>query len=172
MCKKSIFKNLLMKLTKDCTFSMNNRLIKQIDGCCMGCPISVVFADIYMCQMEDEVVVPIKPKFYKRYVDHTYVRRKKNTKDERFENLNRYYDNIKLTIEENPTKFLDTGIVRHNSAIATKVYTRPKKFPVHWSSKIPLRYKRNAIIEELHRAYKIASNFSNELKRFPNSYDK
>ena len=25
----------------------NNRLIKQIDGCPMGGPISVVFADIY-----------------------------------------------------------------------------------------------------------------------------
>ena len=29
---------------------------------------------------------------------------------------------IKLTIEENLTKFLDTEIVRHNSAIINKVY--------------------------------------------------
>ena len=86
----------------------------------MGGPISVVFADIYMCKMED-VVAPLKPIFYKRYVDDTYVRRKKNTTDELFEKLNTYHDNIKLTIEENPTKFLDTEIVRHNSAIITKV---------------------------------------------------
>ena len=70
--------------------------------------------------------------------------------------------NIKLTIEENLTKFLDTEIVRHNSAIITKVYTRSKKFPVHCSSKIPLRYKRNAITGELHTANKTVSNFSNE----------
>ena len=73
-------------------------------------------------------------------------------------------------IEENPTKFLDAEIVRHNSAITTKVYTRSKKFLVHWSSKIPLRYKRNAKTGELHRANKIASNFSNEMKRIKIKY--
>ena len=109
MCKKSIFKKLLIKLMKECTFSVSNRLIKQIDGCAMGGTISVVFADIYICKMVDDVVAPLKPIFYKRYVDDTYVRRKKNTTDELFENT--YHDNIKLTIEENPTKFLDTEIV-------------------------------------------------------------
>ena len=61
-------------------------------------------------------------------------------------------------IEENPTNFIDTEIVRHNSAIITKVYTSSKKFLVHWSSKTLLRYKRSAITGELHRAKKIASN--------------
>ena len=150
--------------------SVNNQLIKQIDGYPMGGPISVVFADIYMCKMEDDVVAPIKPIFYKRNVDYTYIRRKKNTKDELFEKLNTYHDNIKFTIEENPAKFLDTEIVRHNSAIITKVYTRSKKFPIHWSSKIPLRYKRNAITAELHRANKIASNLRDELKRIKIKY--
>ena len=46
MRKKSIFKKLLIKLTKECTFSVNNRLIKH--GCPVGGPMSVVFADIYM----------------------------------------------------------------------------------------------------------------------------
>ena len=136
-----------------------------MNGCPMGGPISVVFADIYMCKMEDDVVAPIKPIFYKRYVDDTYIRRKKNTKNELFENLNTYHDNITFTIKENPTKFLDTEIVRNNSAIIIKVHTRSKTFPVHWSSRIPLKYKRNAITGELHRASKIASNFSDKLKR-------
>ena len=48
MCKKSIFKKLLIKLTKECTFSINNQLIKQIDECPMGGPVSLVFTDIYM----------------------------------------------------------------------------------------------------------------------------
>ena len=98
MCKKSVFKKLLIKLTKECTFSVNNRLVKQIDGYPMGGPISVVFADIYMCKMEDDVVAPIKPIFYKRYVDDTYIRRKKHTKGELFEKLNSYHHNIKFTI--------------------------------------------------------------------------
>ena len=90
----------------------------------LGGPISVVFEDIYMCKMEDDVVAPLRPIFYKRYIDDTYVR-KKITIDELFEMLNTYHDNIKITIEENPTKFLDTEIVRHNSAIITK-------FPFTW----------------------------------------
>ena len=89
---------------------------------------------------------------------------KKNTKDELFENFDTYHNNIKLTIEE-PTTFLDTEIVRYNSAVISKVHTRSKNFPLHWNSKIPLRYKYNAIIRELHRANKIALNFNNELKR-------
>ena len=67
----------------------------------------VVFADICMCKMEDYVVPPIKPIFYKRYVDNTYIRVKKHIKDKLFENLNIYHDNIKLTIEGNPTEVLD-----------------------------------------------------------------
>ena len=63
MCKKSIFKKLLIKLTKECTFWVNNGLIKQIGGCPMGGPISVVFADIYMCKMEDDFLAPLKPIF-------------------------------------------------------------------------------------------------------------
>ena len=73
MCNKSIFKKLLIQITKESTFSVNNRLIKQIDGCTMGGPISMVFVDIYMCKMEDDVVATLKPIFYKRYVDDTYV---------------------------------------------------------------------------------------------------
>ena len=55
-CKKFIFTNLLKKLTQECMFSINNRLIKQIDGCPMGGPISVVFSDIYVCKMEEDIV--------------------------------------------------------------------------------------------------------------------
>ena len=39
------FKKLLRKLTQECVFSINSRLIKQVVGCPMGWPISVVFSD-------------------------------------------------------------------------------------------------------------------------------
>ena len=35
----------------------------------MGGPVSVVFLEIYMCKMEEGIVVPAKLIFYKRYVD-------------------------------------------------------------------------------------------------------
>ena len=38
-------------------------------------------------------------------------------------------------------------------------------YPVHWSSKVPFRYKKNATNGELQRAKKISSNFRSELAR-------
>ena len=75
LCKKSIFKKFLIKLTKEPVFSANNRFIKQTDGCPMRGPMSVVFSDIYMCKMEEDVEKPLKTIFYKRYVDDTYVKK-------------------------------------------------------------------------------------------------
>ena len=46
----------------------------------------------------------------------------------------------------------------------TKVWNKSKKLPVHWSSKIPTRYKRNAITGEFHRAKRIANGFNFEVK--------
>ena len=151
-------------------FPVNSRLIKQIDGCPMGGSLSVVFSDIFMCKIGEDVVVPAKPIFYKRYVDDTYIRSRKNVNDELFQNLNCYHTNIKLTLEENPRKFLDTEIIRKNHAISTQVFTKLTKFHVHWSSKIPTNYKRNAITIELHRAKKIATNFDKELRRIKTKF--
>ena len=52
----------------------------------------------------------------------------------------------------------------------TKVYNNSKKLPVHWSSKIPTRYKHNAITGELHRAKRIANHFNFEIKRITKSF--
>ena len=128
----------MFRLTKGCIFSVTEKSLKQIDGCPMVGPISVVFSDIFMCKMELDVVVPAKPIFYKRYVDDTYVRRKKNDVDKLFEELNSYNKNIKLTLEVNQKKFLDTELVRENGQITTQVFSKSTKLPVHWSSKIPV----------------------------------
>ena len=169
-CKKSIFIKLLKKLTQECVFTINNRLIKQVDGCPMGRSISVVFSDIYVCKMEEDIVIPANPIFYKRYVDDTDVRRKKCETYKLFIDLNSYHENIKLTLEINSNKFLDTEIIRTSHGIKTQVYNQAKKLLVDWSSKVPYKYKRNAITGELHRAKRIASNFDNETKRIRNKY--
>ena len=46
--------------------------------------------------MEFDVVKPLKPKRYKRYVDDIYSKRIKNQPDKLFEELNNYHPNIKL----------------------------------------------------------------------------
>ena len=106
---------------------------------------------------------------YKLYVDDRYVRRKKNIRDMLFEDLNSY-QNIKLTTEVNPSKFLDTELIRGKGSVLTQVFNKPHKFPVHCSSEIPIRYKRNAIIGELHRAKRITSNFGKEIRRIKEKY--
>ena len=95
---------------------------------------------------------------------------KNNETDELYNALNSYHQNIKLTFDLDLTKFLDTEILRSNSKIKTQVYDKMKELPVHWTSKIPVRYKRNAILGELHRAKKIASSFDIEIKRIVNKY--
>ena len=46
------------------------------------------------------------------------------------------------------------------------------KLPIPWSSKVPKRYKRNAIVGDLHRAKRIGSDFDQEIKNIKTKYRK
>ena len=59
----------------------------------MGGPFSVTFSSIYLTKLEKDKVKPLKPKFYRRYVDDVISRRLKNTRDSLFEKLNNYEKN-------------------------------------------------------------------------------
>ena len=84
--------------------------------------------------------------------------------------MNSYHLNIKLTLEENPRKVLDTKIIRKNNTISTQTFTKLTKFPVHWSSNIPINYKQKSITSQLHRAKKLAMNFEKKLRRIKKNY--
>ena len=105
ICSKTIFKRLLYKLTTEVSFQFNYKLFKQTNCCTMGGPLSVPLSDIHMIRMETDVVVPIRPIFYKRYIDYIHNRRQKNTSDVLYDALNNYHPKIKLTIETNPQRF-------------------------------------------------------------------
>ena len=68
----------------------------------------------------------------------------------KFHALNNYHENIKLTIEISPSKFLETQIIYVEGKYITKFHRKESKIPIHWSSKIPERYKRNTITTDLH----------------------
>ena len=76
-----------------------------------------------------------------------------------FKKLNDYHPKIKLTIEINPAKFLDTEIIILNNEVVTYVLRKENKLPVPWESKVPKHYKCNTLLGELHRIKKISSNF-------------
>ena len=90
----------------------------------MGGAISVIMSGIHMKRMEKDCVAPLNPKFYRRYVDDTITKRKKNaTNDELFANMNSYHKNIKLTVESNPTRFLDTAFnFNPDGSMITKLF--------------------------------------------------
>jgi hypothetical protein len=144
--------------------------IPEIDECQMGGPLSGTFSGIFMVKLERHVVVPRNPPLYRRYVDDSFNRRTKGVPDELFEALNTYHRNIKHTQEVSPKHFLETNIAYRNNEAITSVHVKPGKIPVRWSSKVPKRYKRNAINGELHRARRVASNFEEEIKRIKTKF--
>ena len=81
--------------------------------------------------MKKDVVAPAKPIFYKQCVDNAYLSRIKSMKDESFDKLNSYQEKIKLAIDINPRKILDSEIIRTKDTLTTQVYNKRKKFPVH-----------------------------------------
>ena len=103
-------------------------------------------------------------------MDDTYVKRKRNKSDTLFNALNSYHPNIKFTLEQNPKRFLNSQIIKENNEIKTQVFVKKSMYPVHWSSKVPFRYKKNAINGELQRAKKISSNSQSEIARIKASF--
>ena len=96
----------------------------QVHGCLMGGTISVVLSNTFCVKIEIDVVKLLKPKLYKSYVDDIYSKRIKNQPHKLFEKLNDYHLNIKLTIEVNPSKFLDMENIIKNGIIETSVVVK------------------------------------------------
>ena len=126
MCTKSLFNNTF--------FSFNNEYYRQIDGTPMGSPISPLFADIVMDDLETYCLRSLKenhdvnPLFYFRYVDDTIMCINKTHIDLVLETFNIYNNKLKFTYElEQDTKinFLDMTIIRYNNTIITDWFNKP-----------------------------------------------
>ena len=116
-----------------------------------------------MNKMERDVVIPSKPKFYKRFVDDIYRRRKRNEPDELFDKMNSYHPYIKLTIEINLQKILDTKIIKTSNQVQCFMYQQGNKQPIHWNSAVPKSCKRNVIIGDVHRAKRKSCDLDYEI---------
>ena len=112
--------------------------------------------------MENDVVIPSKPIFYCRFFDDIYSRRKLGD-NVLFDQLNSYHPNIKLYIEVNPSKFLDTKLANINGTYKFNVYRKNTKLTSPWTSRFPKHYKQNTINGDLHHSKRISSNFDKEI---------
>ena len=96
----------------------------------MGSPFSATLTDIYMIRTEIDLVVPIRPIFYKRHVDDIYNCRQKNTVDKLCNGLSDYHPKVKRIIETSELSFLDTEIIQNNGMIETLVHRKRTKLPL------------------------------------------
>ena len=77
--------------------------------------------------------------------------------------MNSYHRKINLTIEINPSKFLDTKIVRNKNEIKCFPHHKDNKLPFHCKSAVPRNYKKHVIVGDIHRANKISSVLEKEI---------
>ena len=91
-----------------------------------------------------------------------FVEKLKGETDELFQKLNEHHPNIQFTKESDLNAFIDTELQLVDETYHTNVFRR-NKLPVNWNSKIPKKFKRNALNTDLHRAYQIATSFEEEL---------
>ena len=104
-----------------------------------------------------DLVLPLKPKFYCLFIDDTYRRRKKNKPEELFSKVNSYHPNMNLTIEINPSKFLDTKIPANKNEIKCFSHHKDNKLPFHWKFAMPGNYKKYVVVETLIVLIKLVS---------------
>ena len=89
-----------------------------------------------MNKMEMDIVLSLKAKFYHRFVDDTYRRKKKNQSDELSSKLNSYHQDINLTIGINPSQVLDTKTALKKKEITCFFSHNDEKLLHHWKSAV------------------------------------
>ena len=164
-----IMKELLLTCTTETPFKHpNGNVYIQTDGVSMGSPLGPLFANFYMCHLENEILsqysAESKPKIYCRYVDDIFLLLRDPSLifelKQKFENSSV----LKFTheLEKNKTiNFLDVKITASHQALNTEVYVKPTNSGqcINFNSIAPTRYKTGVIKTLLNRAYKISSTY-------------
>ena len=69
--KREELRNLLEICTKEMHFSFNGEIYKQVNGVAMGSPLGPVIANIFMAELEKQIIPQLgnKVSLWMRYVD-------------------------------------------------------------------------------------------------------
>ncbi|XP_057310566.1 uncharacterized protein LOC130648530 [Hydractinia symbiolongicarpus] len=144
---------------------------KLVDGVAMGSPLGPVLANIFMVELEKEIVPKLENsvKFWKRYVDDTICFVKENQINNVLVTLNSYHSNIQFTYEvenDNYIAFLDVKVKRMNDgSFNTSIYRKDTNTDIymHWISFAPRAWKVGTVKSLVLRAFNICSS-SQDLK--------
>ena len=117
----------------DSFFIFDGQYFEQIDGLAMGSPLSPTLANIFLCHHESQWISDcpnsFKPKYYKRYMDDTFLIFEDEDQAKQFlAYMNGRHEKIKFTIEteqENKIPFLDVLVSKREDHMDLGIYRKP-----------------------------------------------
>ena len=148
-------------------FLFQGNYFEQTQGAAMGSPVSPVLANLYMESFEDRALSSAvnPPRWWKRFVDGTFVILKKDHKEEFLHHINSVDPSIQFTTEEQKEDcsmpFLDILVTpQEDGTLTSKVYRRPTHTDqyLQWDSHHNLACKYSVINTLTHRAKAVCSN--------------
>ena len=168
-----ISRNVLEKLLRVCTLESPFRgpdgtLYRQKDGVAMGSPLGPLFANFYMCHIENQVLQQrdIRPDLYVRYVDDILVCVRDEDQLKALKEAFEEQSVLRFTYElsnHNKIAFLDVWIEAEGGKCVTSVHRKPTDEGncLNARSECPERYKSSVIKSFVRRALTHCSTWEN-----------
>ena len=143
--------HLLSFCLKTTQFTYNGTYYQQVFGTAMGSPVSAVIANMAMEDVEQRALAtsPVKPFFWKRYVDGVISAVSGNEAERLLSHLNAVEPSIQFTLEREKDRhlpFLDLNVSRGvQGNLETSVYRKPTHTDKYlaFDSHHPICYKKS-----------------------------
>ena len=163
--RREHMEELLLLCTQGVPFTFNNETYAQVDGVMMGSPLGALFANIFMCELENNIIPRLHGIIgnWTWYVDDTFAVVEPQNVNLVENALNNFHDSIKFTHEleqSGKIAFLDVLIKRtENNEIETSVYRKPTNTDIYmnWMSHAPAIWKIATLKSLIKRAFMISS---------------
>ena len=156
---EDVLRAMLVTCTKEAPFlTHRGELFRQVDGVAMGSPLGVLFANMYMAEVEERTFNNNPPPgVYARYIDDIFIT---TTSDEEVPQLIAAFEdnsNLAFTSErstEGRLPFLDVDISKQDHGFKTKVYTKATNVGrcLNAKGECPVSYKISVISSYVNRA--------------------
>ena len=152
--------HLLSFCLKTTQFTYNGTYYQQVFGTAMGSPVSAVIANMVMEDVEQRALAtsPVKPFFWKRYVDDVISAVSGNEAERLLSHLNSVEPSIQFTLEREKDRhlpFLDLNVYRGEQGnLETSIYRKPTHTDKYlaFDSHHPICHKKSVAKTLLRRA--------------------